>query len=202
MNSQKIAYKRVSTVDQTTLRQLDGMTFDKVFEEKISGKTKERPQLQAMIEYIREGDHVYVHSLDRLARNLKDLLEIVNIVTDKGCTIHFVSQGFEFSKNGSNPTSKLLLQLLGSIHEFELQLIHERQREGIESAKRKGCYKTGRPVTMTDEKIATFKTLYEQGMPVARIARELRVSEATLFRLIKKQQIPKPQKQKKPHSVA
>ena len=160
MNSQKIAYKRVSTIEQTTSRQLDGMTFDKVFEEKISGKTKERPQLKAMIEYIREGDHVYVHSLDRLARNLKDLLEIVNIVTDKGCTIHFVSQGFEFSKNGSNPTSKLLLQLLGSIHEFELQLIRERQREGIESAKRKGCYKTGRPVTMTDEKIVTFKKLY------------------------------------------
>ena len=78
MIGQKIAYKRVSTVDQTTLRQLDGMTFDKVFEEKISGKTKERPQLKAMIEYIREGDHVYVHSLDRLSKNYLILLYFQN----------------------------------------------------------------------------------------------------------------------------
>lgn len=89
-NYQKIAYLRVSTAFQNTERQLDGMKFDKVFEEKISGRTRERPSLNNLLSYCREGDHIYVHSMDRLARNLRDLLDLVKEMTDKGCTIHFV----------------------------------------------------------------------------------------------------------------
>lgn len=184
-NFQKIAYKRVSSIDQNTSRQLEGMTFDKIFEDKLSGKSKDRPQLEAMLQYVREGDHIYVHSMDRLARNLKDLLEIVNQVTDKGCSIHFVSQSLEFSKKDSSPTSKLMLQILGSIYEFELQLIHERQREGIEIAKRNGKYKTGRPVKMTDDKIKQCFEKQSQGIPITRIAKDLGVSTMTIYRQLK-----------------
>ncbi len=185
-NFQKIAYKRVSSVYQNTSRQLEGMTFDKIFEDKLSGKSKDRPQLEAMLQYVREGDHIYVHSMDRLARNLKDLLDIVNQVTDKGCSIHFVSQSLEFSKNDSSPTAKLMLQILGSIYEFELQLIHERQREGIEIAKRNGKYKTGRPVKMDEEKLKICLEKKSQGIPISRIAKDLGVSTMTIYRNLKK----------------
>ena len=185
-NYQKIAYKRVSSVDQNTSRQLEGMIFDKVFEDKLSGKSKDRPQLEAMLQYVREGDHIYVHSMDRLARNLKDLLDIVNQVTDKGCSIHFVSQSLEFSKKDSNPTAKLMLQILGSIYEFELQLIHERQREGIQIAKKNGKYQTGRPIKMTSDKIKICHEKRSLGVPIRRIAKELDVSVMTVYRELKK----------------
>lgn len=181
-NFQKIAYKRVSSIDQNTSRQLEGMTFDKIFEDKLSGKSKDRPQLEAMLQYVREGDHIYVHSMDRLARNLKDLLDIVNQVTDKGCSIHFVSQSLEFSKKDSNPTAKLMLQILGSIYEFELQLIHERQREGIEIAKKNGRYKTGRPIKMTDDMVRLCIEKRAKGIPITRIAKDLGVSTMTIYR--------------------
>ncbi|MEG3541388.1 recombinase family protein, partial [Acinetobacter radioresistens] len=92
----KVAYKRVSTADQNTARQLDSMTFDKVFEDKISGKDVNRPALQAMLEYVRDGDELYVHSLDRLGRNTADLIELVNKLKDKGVTIIFEKQGLKF----------------------------------------------------------------------------------------------------------
>ena len=187
-NFQKIAYKRVSSIDQSTSRQLEGMSFDKVFEDKLSGKSKDRPQLKALLQYVREGDHIYVHSMDRLARNLKDLLEIVKQVTDKGCSICFVSQSLEFSKKDSSPTSNLMLQILGSIYEFELQLIHERQREGIEIAKKNGKYKTGRPVKMTSDKIKICHEKRSQGIPIARIAKDLGVSTMTIYRELRSRQ--------------
>lgn len=90
-NFQRLAYIRVSTVDQSFDRQLDGMTFDKVFEEKINGRTRERPALKNMLSYCREEDHIYVHSMDRLARNLRVLLDLVKEITYKGCAIHFFS---------------------------------------------------------------------------------------------------------------
>ena len=189
MNSQRIAYKRVSTHDQSTNRQLDGMEFDKIFEEKISGKNRNRPQLEAMLQYVREGDQVYVHSMDRLARNLNDLLALVKQITDKGCSLHFVSQSLEFSKDSNNPTANLMLQILGSIHEFELQIIHERQREGIIAAKARGKYKNGRPVKMTDEKIKLCKEKIEQGVSLSKIAKDLNVSRMTVYREIKKSTI-------------
>ena len=110
---QRVGYKRVSSVDQNTDRQLADLevSLDKIFEEKISGKDTNRPELQKMLEYIRAGDVVYVHSLDRLARNLSDLLSLVKTITDKGCTIHFVKQHMSFSSESTDPTSKLMLSV-------------------------------------------------------------------------------------------
>ena len=103
----KVAYKRVSTADQNTARQLDSMTFDKVFEDKISGKDVNRPALQAMLEYVRDGDELYVHSLDRLGRNTADLIELVNKLKDKGVTIIFEKQGLKFKPDTSNPMNTI-----------------------------------------------------------------------------------------------
>ena len=109
-----------------------------------------------MLEYIRAGDVVYVHSLDRLARNLSDLLSLVKTITDKGCTIHFVKQHMSFSSESTDPTSKLMLSVMGAVAEFERAIIKERQREGIKIAKEKGRYSSGRPVSMTQDKIDLF----------------------------------------------
>ncbi|MGN0893980.1 MAG: recombinase family protein [Succinivibrio sp.] len=185
-NFQSLAYIRVSSADQNTDRQLDGMKFDKIFEEKISGRTRERPALKEMLDYCRQGDHIYVHTMDRLARNLRDLLNIVKEVTDKGCTIHFVQQHLEFSNDDSNPTAKLMLQVIGGVAEFEAALIRNRVLEGIAAARARGTYKSGRPVVMTEEK---KKILWEKkaaGVPLTRIAKDLGVSRMTVFREIKK----------------
>ncbi len=188
-NFQRVAYIRVSTLIQNTDRQLDGMTFDKTFEEKISGRTRERPErpaLKEMLGYVRKGDHIYVHSMDRLASNLRDLLDIVKEVTDKGCTIHFVQQHLEFSNDDSNPTAKLMLQVIGAVGEFEATLIRNRVLEGIAAAKARGNYKTGRPVVMTDEKKKLCHEKHAAGIPMTRIAKDLGVSRMSVYRELKK----------------
>ena len=181
-NYQSVGYVRVSSLDQNTARQLVGIKLDKIFEEKISGKDRKRTELEKMLSYIREGDHVYVHSMDRLARNLKDLLDLVNEITDKGCTIHFVTQNLVFSKDDSNPTAKLMLQVMGAVAEFERSIILERQKEGIAAAKARGNYKTGRPVVMTDEKKKICHEKYSSGVPMTRIAKDLGISRMTVYR--------------------
>lgn len=177
---------QVSSVEQSFDRQLDGMTFDKVFEEKISGRTRERPALKNMLSYCREGDHIYVHSMDRLARNLRDLLDLVKEITDKGCTIHFVKQHLEFSNDDNNPTAKLMLQVIGGVAEFEAALIRSRVLKGIAAAKARGTYKSGRPVVMTDAKKKICHEKYTAGVPMSRIARDLGVSKMTVYRELKK----------------
>ena len=144
----KIGYTRVSTWEQNTARQLVGVALDRVFEEKASGKNIDaRPVLQEMLDYIREGDEVYVHSMDRLARNLKDLLTLVTTITDKGVTLHFVKENLTFeAKEKASPFNKLLLGLLGSVAQFERELLLERQREGIAQAKARGAYKGRKPI--------------------------------------------------------
>ena len=181
-NYKSVGYVRVSSLDQNTARQLVGIKLDKIFEEKISGKDRKRTELEKMLSYIREGDHVYVHSMDRLARNLKDLLDLVNEITDKGCTIHFVTQNLVFSKDDSNPTAKLMLQVMGAVAEFERSIILERQKEGIAAAKARGNYKTGRPVVMTDEKKKICHEKYSSGVPMTRIAKDLGISRMTVYR--------------------
>lgn len=185
-NYQSVGYVRVSSFQQNTDRQLAGIKLDKTFEEKISGKDRKRPELERMLSYIREGDHIYVHSMDRLARNLKDLLDLVKEITDKGCTIHFVTQNLVFSKDESNPTARLMLQVRGSVSEFERAIILERQREGIAAAKDRGTYKSGRPVVMTDEKKKICHEKYAAGVPMTRITKDLGVSRMTVYREVKK----------------
>ena len=118
----KVGYIRVSSVDQNTDRQLDGITLDKVFTEKVSGATTDRPQLQAMLEYVREGDSIVVHSIDRLARSLADLLKLVEDLNKRGIHIRFNKEQLEFTGE-DNPMQKLMLSMMGSFAEFERSAI-------------------------------------------------------------------------------
>ncbi|EPW8658176.1 recombinase family protein [Pseudomonas aeruginosa] len=146
-----VGYIRVSTTDQNTERQLDGVQLKKVFTDKVSGATTDRPELQNMLEYVREGDVIHVHSIDRLARSLVDLLALVQSLTAKGVHVRFNKENLLFTGE-SNPTQSLMLSIMGSVAEFERAMIRERQREGIAKAKEKGVYK-GRSKTIDDEAI-------------------------------------------------
>ncbi|WP_426778806.1 recombinase family protein [Pseudomonas aeruginosa] len=146
-----VGYIRVSTTDQNTERQLDGVQLNKVFTDKVSGATTDRPELQNMLEYVREGDVIHVHSIDRLARSLVDLLALVQSLTAKGVHVRFNKENLLFTGE-SNPTQSLMLSIMGSVAEFERAMIRERQREGIAKAKEKGVYK-GRSKSIDDEAI-------------------------------------------------
>lgn len=181
MSGKVIGYKRVSTVIQNTERQLDGFSVDKGFEDKLSGKDTNRPQLQAMLEYVREGDTVVVHSLDRLGRNLDDLRSLVNGMVDRGVTVKFIKENLVFSADDNNLFSELMLNMLGAFAQFERALAKERQKEGVQIAKAKGAYK-GRKQEMTAERIAELKRRIEAGEPKAAIAKSMGISRDTLYR--------------------
>lgn len=179
-SGQTVGYIRVSTVGQNEARQLDGIALDRAFTDKVSGKDTERPQLQAMLEYVREGDTVMVHSMDRLARSLKDLEAIVTGLTGRGVTVSFMSQGMTFT-GADSPMNTLMLQMLGAVAQFERSLILERQREGIAVAKAKGGVYKGRKPSLDASGLAELRTLVAQGIPKAQIATKLGISRTTLY---------------------
>lgn len=174
-----VGYIRVSSLGQNDARQLDGLTLDKTFTDKASGKDTQRPQLQAMLDYVREGDHVFVHSMDRLARSLRDLEGVVKGLTGRGVAVTFTTQAMTFTGEDS-PMNTLMLQLLGAVGQFERSLILERQREGIAIAKAKGVYK-GRKPSLDAAGKAELKALVAQGMSKAQIAAKLNISRTTLY---------------------
>lgn len=178
-SGQTVGYIRVSTAGQNDARQLDGLTLDRTFTDKVSGKDTQRPQLQAMLDFVRQGDTVLVHSLDRLARSLKDLECIITGLTAKGVTVSFVSQGMTFTGQDS-PMNTLMLQMLGAVAQFERSLILERQREGITIAKAQGVYK-GRKASLDTAGIAQLRQLVKEGVSKAAIAEKLGVSRATVY---------------------
>jgi DNA invertase Pin-like site-specific DNA recombinase len=184
MAGQTVGYVRVSSTDQNTERQLDGVTLDRVFTDKASGKDTKRPELQRMIEFVREGDTVTVHSMDRLARNLDDLRRIVRQLTGKGVKITFAKEGLTFTGDDA-PMSTLLLSVMGAFAEFERALIKERQREGIALAKQKGVY-VGRNKALTAEQQARLLARVEAGEPKAALARDFGISRETLYQYLKK----------------
>jgi DNA invertase Pin-like site-specific DNA recombinase len=161
MNSQRIGYIRISTFEQNTARQLDDLVLDKVFTDKASGKDTRRPELEALMQFAREGDTVIVHSMDRLARNLDDLRRIVRNLTGRGIKIQFVKESLTFTGEDS-PMANLLLSVMGAFAEFERALIRERQLEGIALAKQRGAYK-GRKRTLTAEQVADLKRRVDAG---------------------------------------
>lgn len=179
---QRVGYVRVSSEGQNDARQLDGMALDKTFTDKASGKDTQRPQLQAMLSHVRQGDHVYVHSMDRLARSLGDLEGIVKGLTSRGVAVTFTKQGMTFTGEDS-PMNTLLLQLLGAVGQFERELIRERQREGIAIAKAKGVYK-GRKPSLDDAGKARAREMVAQGTPKAQVAATLGVSRTTLYAVL------------------
>jgi len=179
----RIGYVRVSSVDQNELRQLDGVQLDKKFSDKASGKDMKRPQLQAALEYLRDGDVLVVHSMDRLARNLDDLRRIVTELTGRGVVIEFVKEQMTFSSE-DNAMSKLLLSVMGAFAEFERALIKERQREGIAIAKKAGVYK-GRKPSLTPEQVQMLNSRAKAGEKRAGLAREFGISRETLYTYIR-----------------
>lgn len=182
MAGQNVGYLRVSTLLQNTARQLDGVTLDRVFEDKQSGKDTERPQLQACLTHLREGDTLHVHSMDRLARNLDDMRRIVRELTGRGVVVKFHKEGLSFTGDNS-PMNTLLLSMLGAVAEFERSLILERQREGIAIAKAAGKYQ-GRKPKLSDDQAQALRERVASGVPKAAVAREFGISRETLYQYL------------------
>lgn len=179
MSGQNIGYVRVSTVDQSTARQLDGVTLDRVFEDKASGKDTKRPQLEACLKHLREGDTLHAHSMDRLSRNLDDLRRVVKDLTGRGVVVHFHKENLIFTGEAS-PMANLLLSMLGAVAEFERSIILERQAEGIAIAKAEGRY-TGRKPSLTPERIIELNRRAATGESRVSLAREFGISRQTLY---------------------
>ena len=169
----RIGYVRVSSVDQNPDRQIEDLKaqqVEKIFMDKISGKSTDRPELQKMLSFIREGDTLILHSLDRLARNLADLLMMVQELTGRGVSVIFMNEHLSFEAGAdASPTSKLMLSMIGAFAEFERSMIKRRQQEGIALAKERGVY-TGRKRFVSDEALQKVKDMVEQGIPLAKEA--------------------------------
>jgi DNA invertase Pin-like site-specific DNA recombinase len=179
---QQVGYLRVSSLDQNEVRQLEGLALDKKFTDKASGKDAKRPQLEAMQGFVRDGDTVFCHSMDRLARNLDDLRRIVLSLTERGVRIVFVKENLTFTGEDS-PMSNLLLSVMGAFAQFERELIRERQREGIAIARREGKY-TGRKPSLTPARAAELRRRVALGDSKAGLAREFGISRDTLYRYV------------------
>lgn len=182
MVGQRIGYVRVSTLDQNPERQLEQVALDRVFTDRASGKDTERPELEALLSFLREGDTLVVHSMDRLARNLDDLRRLVQCLTRRGVRVEFVKESLTFTGDDS-PMATLLLSVMGAFAEFERSLIRERQREGIALAKKRGVYH-GRKRLLSGEQVARLKERVEAGEPKAAVARAFGISRETLYRYL------------------
>ncbi|ASL16260.1 site-specific recombinase PinR [Mycobacterium intracellulare subsp. chimaera] len=174
-----IGYVRVSTADQNTDRQLDGIKLDKVFTDHASGKDTDRPALRACLDYVRDGDELVVHSMDRLSRSTLDMLKTVEDLTSRDVRIRFVKEGLTFGDT-SNPCNDLMLTIMAAVAQFERALILERQREGIAIAKGKGVYK-GRVPSLSADQAQELDRRMADGESASAIAREYGVSRATVY---------------------
>lgn len=191
MQSQKpirIGYVRVSTAEQNTDRQLDGEDLTVTFMDKASGKNADRPQLQALLAgNWPQGSVVVVHSMDRLARSLSDLLRIVEQLTSRGIHVQFVKEGKIFRGGDStDPMDMLMLSMLGAVAEYERTLIRERQKEGIAKARQRGVYKGSRPKITDPQLISQISTEFHAlGVNKTRLAAQYGISRETLYRYAK-----------------
>lgn len=180
MSGWNIGYIRVSSVDQSTVRQLEGVTLDQVFEDKASGKDTNRPQLQQCLKTLRKGDHLHVHAMERLARNLVDLLTIVKSLTDRGVSVTFYTPSKMTFTGEKNIMADLMLAIIGAAAQFEREMSKERQLEGIAIAKREGKYKGRKPV-LTPQKALELQHKASEGANKAALAREFGISRTSLY---------------------
>ncbi|HQR40225.1 MAG TPA: recombinase family protein [Blastocatellia bacterium] len=183
MNGKRVGYVRVSSFNQNPERQLDDVSIDKLFTDKASGKDTLRPELDQLLGFVREGDTVVVHSMDRLARNLDDLRRLVQLLTGRGVRVEFVKEHLTFTGEDS-PMSNLLLSVMGAFAEFERALIRERQREGIALAKQRGVYR-GRKKSLSPDQVAELRKRVQMGEPKAALARDLGISRETLYQYLR-----------------
>ncbi len=181
MTGKRIGYRRVSTKDQNPDRQLNEIPLDKIFTDFASAKSTDRPEFKLMMEYLREDDILLVHSMDRLARNVFDLKNILKQLVERKVSVSFVKENIQFSSNNTALTN-LLLHVLAAVAEFEYHFIKERQMEGIHIAKKKGFYE-GR-VKISQEKINIIKEKHNT-MNRKDLAKELGIARTSLYRYMK-----------------
>lgn len=183
----QVGYRRVSTLDQNLSRQLEGIAVDKTFEDKLSGKDRNRPQLDLAMQFCREGDTLIVHSMDRLARNLSDLLGIVREMTAKGIAVQFVKENLRFTGNDT-PTATLILSVMGACAQFERAMILERQREGIALAKAAGKYK-GRKRSLNTTQARELCERAAKGTPKSDLAEHYGISRESVYAYLRQGQV-------------
>jgi len=183
VSGQVLGYRRISAEGQRHDRQLDGVDVDRMFEDTISGSKRARPGLDAMLGHIRAGDTVVAHSIDRVARSVVDLHEIVGAITASGATVRFVTEGLVFDGATENPTADLLLNLLGSVAQFERQLIRSRTAEGRKVAKGKGV-RFGRPPALSAKARAEVVAERRGEKSISALALDHDVSRRTIHRVL------------------
>ena len=180
---QRIGYIRVSSFDQNPDRQLEELKVLRSFTDKASGKDTHRPELESLLAFVREGDTVVVHSMDRLARNLDDLRRVVQDLTKRGIRIEFTKESLTFTGEDS-PMANLMLSVMGAFAEFERSLLKERQREGITLAKQRGVYR-GRKRSLNTEQISEMRCRIEAGEQKAKVARDMNISRETVYQYLR-----------------
>jgi DNA invertase Pin-like site-specific DNA recombinase len=183
MDGQRVGYVRVSSFDQNPDRQLEAVSVVRTFTDKASGKDTRRPELDRLLAFVRDGDTVAVHSMDRLARNLDDLRRIVQNLTKRGVRIEFVKECLTFTGEDS-PMANLMLSVMGAFAEFERALLRERQREGIALAKQRGAYR-GRKPSLNSEQIVEVKRRVAAGEQKAQVARDMGISRETVYQYLR-----------------
>jgi DNA invertase Pin-like site-specific DNA recombinase len=183
MDGQRVGYVRVSGLDQNPDRQLEAVSVARTFTDKASGRDTRRPELDRLLAFVREGDTVVVHSMDRLARNLDDLRRVVQSLTGRGVRIEFVKEGLTFTGEDS-PMANLMLSVMGAVAEFERALLRERQREGITLAKQRGAYR-GRKRALNPEQIIEMKRRVAAGEQKARVARDMGICRETVYQYLR-----------------
>ena len=174
----KIGYRRVSSENQNLVRQ--DLDCDKIFEEKVSGAKRDRAALAEMIEFALEGDEVIVWSIDRLARDLRDLQDIISTLNDKGVSVSFLKERLKFSGDADDAIARLQLQMMGAFAEFERAIIRKRQAEGIEKAKQRGIYENRKRKSTINVK--RVKGLKDEGLNNSEIAAHMGISRMSVYR--------------------
>jgi len=182
MSHQVVGYIRVSSAGQNIARQLVDIKLDKEFVDTITGSTMDRKNLIACMAYVREGDTLVVDSIDRLARNLQDLQDIVDSLVKKGVSVKFIKENLTFTGK-EDALANLMLQMMGAFAEFERNMIRARQREGIDAAKKAGKH-LGRPPTITQQLSREANSLKKDGVSIRQIAFRLNVSRATIYKML------------------
>jgi DNA invertase Pin-like site-specific DNA recombinase len=188
MSASRIAYIRVSSAGQNVDRQREAVgECDRVFVETMTARSRDdRPELANMMRYIRDGDEVVVASMDRLARSVVDLRNLVDEIRSEGAAVTFIKENVTYRPDATDPRANLMLALLGGIAEFEREIIRERQAEGIAIAKKKGAY-TGRPRKLTTTQRASVRERVAAGEKKAAIARELGVTRDTIYKALREE---------------
>jgi DNA invertase Pin-like site-specific DNA recombinase len=183
LHGQRVGYIRISSFDQNPERQLEDVAVNRVFTDKASGKDVRRPELDNLLAFVREGDTIVVHSMDRLARNLDDLRRLVQQLTGRGVRIEFIKEHLTFTGEDS-PMANLMLSVMGAFAEFERALLRERQREGIALAKQRGAYR-GRKKALSPEQTTALKQRVAAGEKKVVLAREFGISRETLYQYLR-----------------